>query len=42
MYDFSPDAVLMILASKTYDESDHIKDHDEFLRSVNGNGGKIA
>lgn len=38
MYDFSSDAVLMVLASKPYDESDYIRDHDEFLRSVNGGG----
>lgn len=42
MYDFSPDAVLMVLASKLYDESDYIRDHDEFLRSVNGGGEERA
>ena len=31
MYDFSPDAVLMVLASELYDESDYIRDYDEFL-----------
>lgn len=36
MYDFSSDAVLMVLASKIYDESDYIRDYDEFLRAVNG------
>ena len=35
MYDFSPDAVLMVLASEVYDESDYIRDYDEFLRMVN-------
>lgn len=34
MYDFSPDAVLMVLASEYYDESDYIRDHDEFIRSM--------
>lgn len=34
MYDFSPDAVLMVLASELYDESDYIRDYDEFLRFV--------
>lgn len=34
MYDFSPDAVLLVLASELYDESDYIRDYDEFLRSV--------
>lgn len=32
MYDFSPDAVLMVLASEVYDEADYIRDYDEFLR----------
>ena len=30
MYDFSPDAVLMVFASEVYDESDYIRDYDEF------------
>ncbi len=34
MYDFSPDAVLMVLASELYDESDYIRDYDEFKRFV--------
>ena len=34
MYDFSPDAVLMVLASEVYDEADYIRDYDEFLRMV--------
>lgn len=34
MYDFTPDAVLMVLASDYYDESDYIRDYDEFLRYV--------
>ena len=37
MYDFSPDAVLMVLASELYDESDYIRDYDEFLRFVKQN-----
>ncbi len=35
MFDFSPDAVLMVLASEVYDESDYIRDYDEFLKFVN-------
>lgn len=31
MYDFSPDAVLMVLASELYEEADYIRDYDEFL-----------
>lgn len=34
MFDFSPDAVLMVLASELYDEKDYIRDYDEFLRFV--------
>ena len=34
MFDFSPDAVLMVLASELYDESDYIRDYSEFLRFV--------
>lgn len=34
MYDFSPDAVLMVLASEYYDEADYIRDYDEFLKYV--------
>ena len=33
-YYFSPDAGLMVLASEYYDESDYIRDYDEFLNSV--------
>jgi hypothetical protein len=35
MYDFSPDAILMVLASDYYREEDYIRDYDEFLKSVN-------
>ncbi len=31
MYDFSSDAVLMVLASELYDEEDYIRDYDEFI-----------
>ena len=34
MYDFSEGAVLMVLASELYDESDYIRNYDEFLASV--------
>ena len=30
MYDFSPDCVLLVLASDYYDESDYIRDYAEF------------
>ena len=34
MFDFSPDAVLMVLASNLYDEDDYIRDYDEFLEFI--------
>lgn len=34
MYDFSEDAVLMVLASNHYDEADYIRDYDVFLERV--------
>lgn len=37
MYDFSPDAVLLVLASDIYDESEYIRDYDEFLRIAGQN-----
>ncbi len=41
MFDFSSDAVLLVFASEVYDESDYIRDYDEFLKFIgerkNGN-----
>lgn len=34
MFDFSPDAVLMVLASELYDEQDYIRDYDAFLKYI--------
>lgn len=34
MHNFSDDCVLMVLASELYDESDYIRDYDEFLKEV--------
>ena len=36
MFDFSPDAVLLVLASELYDERDYIRDYDEFLAFIKG------
>ena len=36
MFDFSDDAVLMVLASELYDESDYIRNYDDFLKYVKG------
>ena len=34
MSEFSEGAVLLVLASELYDESDYIRDYDEFLKMV--------
>ncbi|WP_198334973.1 sugar 3,4-ketoisomerase [Psychrobacter namhaensis] len=34
MHDFSEDCVLLVLASEHYDESDYIRDYDEFKNQV--------
>jgi len=34
MYDFSEDAVLMVLASDFYSEEDYIRDYEEFLKFI--------
>lgn len=34
MFDFSEDAVLIVLASQLYDEDDYIRNYDEFLKFV--------
>lgn len=34
MKDFSPDCVLVVLASEHYDESDYIRDYEKFLEEV--------
>ena len=34
MYDFTPGAVLLVLASEYYDEADYIRNYDAFLEMV--------
>ena len=34
MFDFEPNSVLLVLASELYDESDYIRDYQEFLKYV--------
>ena len=41
MYDFSSDAVLMVLASDIYREEYYIRDYDEFLRLAQSEGGAV-
>ncbi|MDD6628140.1 MAG: FdtA/QdtA family cupin domain-containing protein [Lachnospiraceae bacterium] len=38
MHDFSEGAVLMVCASEYYDESDYIRDYNDFLEWVKENG----
>lgn len=35
MYDFSDDAVLMVLASEIYNEEDYVRDYNQFIEMVN-------
>ncbi|MCR5773660.1 MAG: FdtA/QdtA family cupin domain-containing protein [Lachnospiraceae bacterium] len=35
MYDFSPDSVLLVLASTHYDGKEYIRDYDEYLTEIN-------
>ena len=39
MFDFSPGAVLLVLASELYEEEDYIRDYDEFLQFIKDNPG---
>lgn len=32
MYDFSPDSILLVLASEHYDEKEYIRDYQEYLK----------
>lgn len=41
MFDFSEDAVLMVLASELYDEADYIRNYDEFLEFVKSNKKEV-
>jgi hypothetical protein len=34
MFDFSKDCVLMVLADSVYDESDYIRDYQDFLNYI--------
>ena len=40
MYNFSKDAVLMVLASEHYVEEDYIRNYDEFLKFIGCSDGK--
>lgn len=34
MHDFTPDCVLLVLASEHYDEADYVRDYEDFLKAV--------
>ncbi len=38
MYDFSPDSVLLVLASEHYDPEEYIRSYEQFEREVKQNG----
>lgn len=38
-YNYSPDAVLLVLASQVYDPADYIRDYDEFIAYVKTRNG---
>jgi dTDP-4-dehydrorhamnose 3,5-epimerase-like enzyme len=40
MFDFSPGAVLLVLASEHYDENDYIRNYKDFLKYVNEEEGE--
>jgi UDP-2-acetamido-3-amino-2,3-dideoxy-glucuronate N-acetyltransferase len=37
-YNYSPDAILLVLASDTYDRADYIEDYDEYLAALDERG----
>ena len=36
MYDFSDDSVLLVLTNTYYDDSEYIRDYDEYLKKIRG------
>jgi len=40
MYDFSPDCVLVVLASDHFNEADYIRNYDDFIRAANQRRGR--
>ncbi len=36
MYEFSPDSVLLVLASTHYNADEYIRDYDEFVKEIRG------
>nr|WP_277923215.1 MULTISPECIES: FdtA/QdtA family cupin domain-containing protein [unclassified Sphingomonas] len=42
MHDFSPDCVLLVLASEPYDEADYIRDYQAFRQIVGRGSGDMS
>ncbi|WP_303840626.1 FdtA/QdtA family cupin domain-containing protein [Selenomonas ruminantium] len=40
MYDFTPDSVLLVLASTHYNPDEYIRDYDEFVSEIKGGWGE--
>ena len=36
MYAFSPDSVLLVLASELYDPGEYIRDYDAYIKEIKG------
>ncbi|WP_192856920.1 WxcM-like domain-containing protein, partial [Enterobacter kobei] len=41
MYNFSNDCILMVLADDVYDETDYIRDYEEFIGYMNNENSQI-
>ena len=41
MHDFSPDAVLLVIASEKFDEEDYIRDYDDFLHAASNRNDDV-
>ncbi len=42
MYDFSPDSVLLVLASEHYDAAEYIRDYDEYVKEISSFSNESA
>ena len=40
MYDFSEDSVLLVLANTHYDDSEYIRDYEEYIKIMSASGDK--
>jgi dTDP-4-dehydrorhamnose 3,5-epimerase-like enzyme len=40
MFDFSDDAVLLVLASREYDESDYIRNYEDYVKAISNMKGE--